>query len=160
MIQYPALSAIFQFLVLKSENRLNGFSPFIEFKFPWIKERTKEIYMLVGFAASLSYSVFAFNQVLHYSPSENIAEGNFSFSYKISRQVFFVSEVSGLTEKGSGPIYNLLGGVKLKLNDNFIIGLAYQLPLTNNRDFSAQYIFQLNTMCQDVFSKYLGERTK
>ena len=39
-------------------------------------------------------------------------------------------------------IINLVGGVKIKLNENFMLGIGYQQPVTTNRDFSSQFIFQ------------------
>ena len=39
-------------------------------------------------------------------------------------------------------IINVLAGVKVKVYKNFILGFGYQHPVTNNKDFSSQYIFQ------------------
>ena len=138
----PTLEAMFQFLVWKSKNGMNGISPIIEFEFPLGKEAARRVYTLVGFSSTFSNSHVAFNQVIHYSPLEDLAEGSLSLVVKISEQIFFVSEFSGVTEKGAGPIFRLLGGVKIKLNKNFMIGIGYQQPVTTNREFSSQYIFQ------------------
>ena len=37
---------------------------------------------------------------------------------------------------------NVVGGVKVKLNNFLIIGLGYQQPIAGARDFTSQYIFQ------------------
>ena len=140
------LEAMVQFLVWKSKNGMNGFSPLIEFEFPLGKEAKRTVYTLVGFATTFSNSNVAFNQVLHYSPLEDLAEGSVSFVIKVSKRIFLVSEMSGVTEKGERPIFNLLAGVKLKINKNFLLGFAYQLPITNNRDYSSRYVFQPNIM--------------
>ncbi len=142
------LEAMFQFLVLKSKNGMNGFSPIIEFEFPLGKEAKRKVYTLVGFATTLSNSQIAFNQVLHYSPLEDLAEGSASLVFKASKRVFIVTEISGVTEKNARPISNLLLGVKVKINNSFFLGLAYQLPLTTNRDYVSQYVFQPNVMFQ------------
>ena len=138
----PTLEAMVQFLVWKSKNGMNAISPIIEFEFPLGKEATRRVYTLVGFSSTLSNSRLAFNQVLHYSPLEDLAEGSISLVYKISNRIFLVSELSGVFQKDELPISNLLGGVKIKLNKNFIIGIGYQQPITTNEDFSSQYIFQ------------------
>ena len=138
----PTLEAMFQFLVWKSKNGMNGISPIIEFEFPLGKEAARRVYTLVGFSSTFSNSHVAFNQVIHYSPLEDLAEGSISLVVKISKRIFFVSEFSGVAEKGAGPILNLLGGVKIKLYKNFMIGIGYQQPVTTNREFSSQYIFQ------------------
>ena len=140
------LEAMVQFLVLKSKNGMNGFSPLIEFEFPLGREAKRRVYTLVGFASTISNSHIAFNQVIHYSPLEDLVEGSASFVIKISRQIFIVSEISGVTEKGEPPIFNLLAGIKVKVARNFLLGFAYQFPLTSNRDYTSQYVFQPNLM--------------
>lgn len=139
---HPTLEAMFQFLVWKSKNGMNAFSPIIEFEFPLAKDAERKVYTLVGFATTISNSRIAFNQVLHYSPLEDLAEGSVSLVAKVSNHLFLVAEISGVTQTGEGPIFNLLGGVKIKLNKNFMIGIGYQHPLTSNREFSSQYIIQ------------------
>lgn len=138
----PTLEAMFQFLVWKSENGMNAFSPIIEFEFPLAKEAERNVYTLVGFATTFSNSHVAFNQVLHYSPLEDLAEGSVSLVAKISNRIYFVTEISGVTQKGTRPIFNLLGGIKINIIKNFMIGIGYQHPLTTNREFTSQYIIQ------------------
>lgn len=138
----PTLEAMFQFLVWKSKNGMNAFSPIIEFEFPLAKDAKRKVYTLVGFATTISNERIAFNQVLHYSPLEDLAEGSVSAVIKVSDRVFIVAEISGVAQKGEQPIFNLLGGVKIKLNKNIMLGIGYQHPITSNRDFSSQYIFQ------------------
>ncbi len=140
------LEAMFQFLVWKSKNGMNGFSPLIEFEFHLDKAAERTMYTLVGFASTFSNSQVAFNEVLHYSPLEDLGEGSASFVLKIAKRLFLVSELSGVTQKGERPIFNLLTGIKMKISNNFLLGVAYQLPLTSNRDYSSRYVFQPNIM--------------
>ena len=142
------LEAMVQFLIWKSKNGMSGISPIIEFEFPPGKESTRKVYTLVGFATTFSNSHVAFNQVLHYSPIENLEEGRASLVFKISKKIFLVSEFSGVTQKDESPIFNILGGVKVKLSKNILLGFGYQLPLTKNRDYSSRSIFQPNMIFQ------------
>lgn len=144
----PTLEAMVQFLVWKSKNGMNGISPIIEFEFPMGEEAKRSVYTLVGYAVTFSKSNIAFNQVLHYSPLEDLVEGSASLVIKASKRIFLVPEVSGVAQKGSRPISNLLLGVKVKLNKTFFLGIAYQLPLTENRDYSSRYVFQPNMLLQ------------
>ena len=138
----PTLEAMFQFLVWKSKNGMNSFSPIIEFEFPLAKDAERDVYTLVGFATTFSSSRFAFNQVLHYSPLEDLAEGSVSLVAKMSKRIFLVAEISGVTQKAELPIFNLLGGIKMQLYKNIMIGVGYQRPVTTNREFTSQYIIQ------------------
>lgn len=138
------LETMFQFLVWKSKNGMNGFSPIIEFEFPLYKEATRNVYTQVGFATTFSNSHLAFNQVLHYSPQEDLAEGSASAVVKVSKRIFLVTEISGVVEEGERPIFNLLGGIKIQVSKNFLLGFAYRIPITDNKDYSSQYILQPN----------------
>ena len=138
----PTLEAMVQFLVWKSKDGMNAFSPIIEFEFPLGKDAKRSVYTLVGFATTVSNSHLAFNQVLHYSPLEDLAEGSISLVAKVSNRIFLVAEISGVTEKGERPIFNLLGGLKIRLNKSFMIGIGYQHPVTSNSEFTSQYIIQ------------------
>ena len=142
------LEAMFQFLVWKSKNGMNGISPIIEFEFPLGKNATRNVYTLVGFASTFSNSHLAVNQVLHYSPLEDLAEGSTSLLVKVSKRIFLVSEISGVIEKNENPVFNLLAGVKFQLTKNLLLGIAYQLPLTTNRDYSSRYVLQPNMIFQ------------
>lgn len=146
LIDDLTLEAMFQFLVLKSKNGMSGFSPIIEFEFPLGDEAPRHFYTLVGIAGTLSNSRLACNQVLHYSPIEGLVEGSISLVIKASKLIYFDSEVSGVVGRALRPMFNLLAGVKVKLNKNFLLGFAYQFPLTENRDYSSQYILQPNVL--------------
>ena len=123
---------------------MNGISPIIEFEFPLAKNATRKVYTLVGFASTFSNAQLAVNQVLHYSPLEDLAEGSISLLAKVSKRIFLVSEISGVVEKNENPIFNLLAGVKFQISQKFFLGIAYQLPPTANRNYSSQYILQPN----------------
>ena len=136
------LEAMFQFLAWKSKNEMNGASAIVEFEFPLGPDAAERVYTLVGFSSTFSNTHLAFNQVLHYSPIENLGEGSVSVLYKASKRIFLISELSGVVQKGELPILNLLGGVKVRVNNFLLLGVGYRAPITTNRDFSSQYIIQ------------------
>jgi hypothetical protein len=142
----PVLEAMFQFLVYQSMDGMSGISPIIEFEFPLGDEAPRHFYTLVGIAGTYSNSRLACNMVVHYSPLEELVEGSASIVVKATDRIFFVSEISGVVAVDFQPIFDLLAGVKVKLNKNFILGFAFQFPLTVNRDYSSQYVFQPNVM--------------
>jgi hypothetical protein len=132
---------MFQFAVIRSKDGMSGFSPIIEFEIP-TKKGASRINTLVGFSTAVVRSRFAFNQVLHYNSREDMVDGSAALVYKLSKKIFFVVEVLGEKMPDNQAIINLLGGVKIKLNKIFILGIGYQQPVTTNKDFSSQYIFQ------------------
>jgi len=132
---------MFQFAVIRSKDGMSGFSPIIEFEIP-TKKGASRINTLVGFSTAVVRSRFAFNQIIHYNPREDMVDGSAALVYKLSKKIFFVVEVFGEKMPDEQAIINLLGGVKIVVNKNFILGIGYQFPVTNNREFSSQYIFQ------------------
>ena len=132
---------MFQFAVIRSKDGMSGFAPIIEFEIP-TKKGVSRINSLIGFSTAIVRSRFAFNQVLHYNPREDMVDGSVAFVYKVSKGVFFVVESLGEKMPNEKASINLLGGVKIKLNKNLILGIGYQHPITTNREFSSQYIFQ------------------
>ena len=132
---------MFQFAVIRSKNGMNGFSPIIEFEIPTHKGE-KRINSLVGFSTTLSNSHIAFNQVIHYNPREDMVDGSAALVYKVSKRIYLVAEVLGEKMPDEQAFINLLGGIKVRLNDNVLLALAYQAPVSKNKDFTSQYIFQ------------------
>ena len=78
---------MFQFAVIRSKDGMSGFSPIIQFEIP-TKKGGSRINTLVGFSTALVKSPFAFNQVLHYNPREDMVDGGVAFVYKVSKKVF------------------------------------------------------------------------
>ena len=132
---------MFQFAVIRSKDGMSGFSPIIEFEIP-TKKGASRIHTLVGFSTAYVRPRFAFNQVIHYNPREDMVDGSAALVYKLSKKVFFVVEVLGEKMPDEQAIINLLGGVKVRVHKNLLLGIGYQQPLTTNREFSSQYIFQ------------------
>lgn len=136
----PRTEVMFQFAVIKSKDGMSGFSPIIEFEIP-TKKGESRINTLIGFSTAFVKSRFAFNQVIHYNPREDMIDGSAALVYKAGKRVFLIAEIIGNRMSDGEVIINLLAGVKVKINENIALGIGYQQPITNNMDFSSQYIF-------------------
>lgn len=132
---------MFQFAAIRSKNGMSGFSPIIEFEVPTHKG-VRSIETLVGFSTTLSNSHIAFNQVFHYSPREDMVEGSAALVYKVSKRMFLITEIQGEKMPNEQAIMNFLFGVKVRINNNLLLALGFQVPVTTNKDFTSQYIFQ------------------
>ena len=133
-----------QFAVIKSKDGQSGFAPIIEFEIP-TKKGASRINTLVGFTTAIGRSGFTFNQALHYNPREDMVDGSAAFVIAITNRFFFVVEALGVKGPGASAVVNLLGGFKYRVNSNIVFGLGYQAPVTSNKEFSSQYIFQPET---------------
>ena len=137
-LQSEKTEIMVHFLALKSKNGMNGFSPLIEFEIP-----THEgIFTQVGFSTTLSNSHIAFHQVIHYGLREKNFEGSVALVYKVSKNVFLIAESLGEKKQDDQALVTVLGGIKIRVSNNLLIAFGIQLPVTKNKDYSSQYIFQ------------------
>lgn len=137
----PSTEVMFQFAVLQSKNGMNGISTLIEFEIPTSKG-VKRINTLVGFSSALSNSRVAFNQVLHYNPRADMVDGSVALVFKATSKIFLVAEMLG-TRMPDGVVFlNPIAGVKVRLNKYVVLGLGYMKPVTTNKEFSSQTVFQ------------------
>jgi hypothetical protein len=132
--------AMFQFAAWVSKNGKNGFAPIIEFEFP-THSGASRISTLVGFTTSLGGERWAFNEVLHYDPREDKVDASAAIVLKLGQRVFPVVELLGEGARGAPTVVNLLAGLKVRVREWLIVGLAVQFPLTNAKDFSRQGAF-------------------
>lgn len=141
-LDVPRTEAMFQFAALMSEDGMSGFAPIIEFEVPTRSGAGNRINTLVGFTTALANSRVSFNQVIHYDPREGMTDASAALVVGVTNRIFPVIEI--LTEMGSGvrPVANLLAGVKVRLREGILFGLAYQLPVTTNKEFSSQLVAQ------------------
>jgi hypothetical protein len=142
-LQESHTEIMFQFAAIRSRDGMSGFSPIIEFEIPTKKGATR-INTRVGFSTAVVGLHLAFNQSFNYNPYDDMVEGEASLVFKAGKRVFLIAEILGEKMPHEQAIINLVGGVKIKLNENFMLGIGYQQPVTTNRDFSSQFIFQPN----------------
>ena len=138
----PRTELTFQFIGIKSGDGMSGLSPYIELELPTKSGYGKRIYTLVGFSTSLSGKRVSFNQAVEYEPEVNKVEGSIAFVLKLGKIFFPVFEVSGERAYKVDRIFNVLGGLKVRINNNILLGLAVQAPVTKNKEFSSETIFQ------------------
>jgi len=137
----PHTEITFQFAAVSSQDRMSGFSPFMEFEIP-THEGEKTIYTLVGFSTAWATSGFALNQSLEYSPKEEDVEGSASAVVKLSERFFPVVEFIGEAAKGSLPLCTVLGGLKGRITKHVLIGVAYKGPVSSEKEFDSQLLVE------------------
>lgn len=137
----PRTEIMFQFAAAVSEDGRSGIAPLIEFEIPTRKEGER-VASLIGFTSKLANSRIAFNQVVHYDPRESGVDASASLVAGVTKRIYPVVEVLGMGASGSPTIVNMLTGVKVRVREGFLLGFAFQLPLTDARDFSSQLALQ------------------
>ena len=133
---------MFQFAALRSKDKMSGFSPLIEFEFPTKPGGDRHTNVLVGFTTALANSGMSFNQALHYNSRTEEYEFNGAFVVKVGSRIYPVVEIFGEALPHEMPLFNLLGGVKVRVGKKMYLGVALQAPVTERKDFTWQLIFQ------------------
>lgn len=129
--------AMFQFATFVSKDGMSGFAPIIEVEIP-TRSGASRVNTLVGFTTSLGSSRVAFNQVLHYDPREDAIDASAALVVAAGRRVFPMLEVLGEAGEGMPAVASLLAGVKVRVRDWLMGGVAIEFPMTTARDFSSR----------------------
>lgn len=137
---------MFQYAAVKSKNGKNGISPIFEFEFPTRHGAGSRVNVLVGFSTKFSNSKAAFNTVIHYDPRAKVVESNMALVFKAAKRIYPVFEVLAEGGRGMSPLISLVGGFKVRMNKSWLIGFGFQAPVTHNKDFSSEGIFQSENM--------------
>ncbi len=137
----PRTEVMFQFAAIMSKNGMSGFAPIIEFEIP-TRSGVSRIHSLVGFTSALANSQLAFNQVIHYNPREDAGDASVALVARVGERFFPAFEILGEGGKGARPVIMLLAGLKMQVREGVNFGVAYQFPVTNNRDFSSRLLVQ------------------
>ena len=134
--------AMFQSAAITSRDGRSGFAPILEFEIPTKSGAGSRINTLVGQTAKLANSRVAFNEVVHYNPREDMVDWSASLVAAATPRFFPVVEILGEGGSDALPVVRLLAGFKVRIREGFLIGLAYQAPITRNKDFSSQLVIQ------------------
>ncbi len=137
----PVFEVMFQYVIVKSKDGMSGIWSIIEFEIP-TEKGVRHVNTIVGFSTALLKPRFALNQAFHYDPREDLVDGSAPLVYALAKKLFLVVEISGKTVHESTAIFNLLAGVKVRINKNFLLGVGYRIPISKNQDFSSQFILQ------------------
>jgi hypothetical protein len=132
-----------QYAAIRSQDGMSGFSPFVEVEIP-THEGEQHTYALFGFSTMWSTHGFQFNQSLEYSPVEKALEGSFSIVGKVGQRLFPVVEFIFAAAEGAKPQDSMIGGLKYRINKNTVLGIGYQVPVTEAREFNHQVLLQMD----------------
>ena len=137
----PHTEVTFQFAAVSSQDGMSGFSPFMELEIP-THEGENTFYAIVGFSTAWTTPRFAFNQSLEYSPKEDGLEGSASLVAMVGSRLFPVVEFIGEGAEGSPSLYSAMGGLKGRIDEHFLVGLALELPTSDAREFDYRILLE------------------
>ena len=138
----PRTEVMLQFAAITSGDGRSGFAPILEFEVPTHAGAGSRVNTLVGQTVKLANSSVAFNEVFHYNPREDMVDWSASWVAVATPRFFPVLEILGEGGTDALPIVRLLAGFKVRIREGFLLGFAYQLPITKNKDFSSQLVIQ------------------
>jgi len=130
-----------QYAVLRSEDGMSGFAPFAEVEIP-THDGEDHTYGLVGFSTMWSTHSIELNQSVEWSPEEDALEGSAAIVGKVSERLFPVVEFIWAVAEGATPQNSMIGGLKYQINSFVAVGVGYQVPVTEAREFTHQVLLQ------------------
>ena len=136
----PRTEVMFQFAVGKSRDGMSGWGPLIEFEIP-TRPGGDRIETLVGVAATLAPGPLSIMSSTT-TPRMDMVDGSGALVVKLGRRWFPVVEVLGSAGADQRPVLTLLAGLKAQVNKVVVLGFAWQVPVTSNKEFSSQLVFQ------------------
>ena len=75
-----------------------------------------------------------------------MVEANASLVFKAAKRVYPVFEVLAEGGRGMTPLRSLVGGFKVRMTKSWLIGFGFQAPISHNKDFSSEGVFQSENM--------------
>ncbi|MCX5656637.1 MAG: hypothetical protein NTZ48_00140 [Candidatus Omnitrophica bacterium] len=132
---------MFQYAAIQSLDGMSGFSPFVEVEIPTHKDE-RHTYGLVGFSTMWSTHILELNQSLEYSPKEEALEGSVSLVGKVGQRLFPVVEFILAADKDAKPQNSMIWGLKYRVNRHTVLGIGYQVPVTESKEFAHQVLLQ------------------
>jgi hypothetical protein len=132
-----------QYAALQNKDGMTGIAPFVELEVPSHKGE-EHFYGLVGFSTMWTSEMLQMNQTLEYSPAESGLEASISVVGKIGKLFFPIGEFVTGTAKDVRAQNTVIGGMKFIITKNFTLGLGYQFPVTDLRDYDRQILLQID----------------
>ncbi len=130
-----------QYALLKSGE--NGVALIGEIEFPTGPTTDNQNKYLSGLSFAYYWdSILSVNSVVHYNAPEKMAEWEIAFVGRMTEKMFPVLEFRGEAAKDMSTSHALLA-LKFKIPHGNAIGLAYQIPISINRDYDSQLITEV-----------------
>ena len=130
-----------QYAAIHSEDGMKGISPFVEVEIPTHKNE-HNTFVLVGLSTMWSAQRFEINQSIEYSPKEDAIEGSIAVVGKTDQRFFPVVEFVLATAKDIEAENSMIVGLKYQINKPIALGLGYQFPVTETKEFTQQVMLQ------------------
>lgn len=131
-----------QYAVLRSESKSDGIALFTELDFPTGSTADSRVNGLYGISFAYQLPSFvAINSTIHYNPRDQMSEWEIAFVGKMTATIYPVIELRGEIMKDKS-LTNMLAGWKFKLPQDRALAIAYQFPISDNREYDGQLLLQ------------------
>ena len=134
---------MFQYAAIRSRDRMSGICPMLEIEFP-TKRSGSGIKTIVGFSSALVQPNGTFDGAFHYNLAERKFEGSVSYVSRACQGFYPIVELIGTAELHQMPTLDILVGPKFKTGKNSKVGIAYQSPISDRKDYGSRFIVQFD----------------
>ena len=134
---------MFQYAAIRSRDRMSGICPMLEIEFP-TKRSGSGIKTIVGFSSAQVQPNGTFDGAFHYNLAERKFEGSVSYVSRACQGFYPIVELIGTAELHQMPTLDILVGPKFKTGKNSKVGIAYQSPISDRKDYGSRFIVQFD----------------
>ena len=134
---------MFTYASIRSADRMSGICPMLELEFP-TKRSGSGIKTIVGFSSTVAQKNGTFDGAFHYNTSERKFEGSVSYVSRACQGFYPIFELIGTAELHQMPTLDILVGPKFKTGKNSKVGIAYQSPISDRKDYGSRFIVQFD----------------
>jgi hypothetical protein len=138
---YSEVMLMYSFLHDATYN--NGLSVFGQISIPTGPVESNALKYLFGLSGRLTIpKIMVMDANIHINLADKMAEYESSFIFKASKILYPELELRGEITEEATSLYSLFG-LKFRVADEIALGLGYQIPITNEREYDSQFLLTL-----------------
>jgi hypothetical protein len=141
-IQRDGAEIMLQYAFLRSDDKEEGISALLEDELPGSTGETSP-QLRIGLTAVKKLWGQPLHLAFHYGPSDKMSEYTASQIISVNERLGLIIEFSG--ESGGSASAYLLEGVKFRVTPSVNLGLAFQSPVTSNKEFDSKTLIQIES---------------
>lgn len=141
-IQRDGTEIMLQFAFLRSQDKEEGIAAIVENEMPGLTGEAVAKFK-VGLTAIKKLWGQPLHLAWHYGPSDRSSEYTASQIINVNERLGLIIEYSG-SSNASNSAY-LLEALKVRMNPFMNLGIAFQSPVTSDKEFDARTLLQIET---------------
>ncbi len=139
----PYSEVMLMYSFLHDASLSKGMSVFGQVSLPTGPVESNALKYLFGLSGRLTIpKIMVMDANIHVNLADKMAEYESSFIFKASEMIYPELELRGEITEEATSLYSLFG-LKFRVADEIALGLGYQIPITNEREYDSQFLLTM-----------------